>query len=98
MTGEIIAQQPHRVADASDVLSFPRSVLARTELTTGAKLVYGVALNHFWNQHPISQPDISRQLYIPLATVRRHLDELVRHRLLTKENRPGRTNLYTVTT
>lgn len=74
--------------------TFPYAILSHRELTSGAKLVYGVLLNRSWQGSHLSQNALANELAISKSAVRRHVGELVANKLVRVEHRAGLSNGY----
>ena len=82
----------------ADVLWVPTAIIADTKLTSGAKFLYSVLLNHSWREAAVcpSHGTLARAIGASVRATRNYIDELKRAKLIALQTRPGKPSLYSV--
>jgi helix-turn-helix protein len=82
----------------SDSTLIPLAILHHRTISPGAKLVYSKLLNYAWAGARANNKRLATDLGISPRAVRNYVTELREAHLLDVQTRPGKANLYTVST
>ena len=95
--GTIAINGPAQLDRAQSTL-IPLAILHHKTISSGAKLVYSKLLNYAWVGGAGNHKRLAADLGLSPRAVRNHVDELRKARLLRVQTRPGKPNVYTVST
>ena len=95
--GTIAINGPARLDRARSTV-IPLAILHHKSISSGAKLVYSKLLNYAWAGAAGSNKRLATDLGMSPRAVRNHVVELRKARLLEVQTRPGKPNVYTVST
>ena len=84
--------------DRAQSTVIPLAILHHKTISPGAKLVYSTLLNYARVGGAGNHKRLAADLALSPRAVRNHVDELRKARLLGVQTRPGKPNIYTVST